>query len=541
MTKLRKICLFLCVVFLYTKADISDGRHKRQVTRISRVTTISTVSPSSSQTTEVTTISTSTSTETSTATSSLTSAESSTTTSTPTPTATPASDLEAELIAILQPERISSTTEQPIAKNISFRINFEYFFDQIDIVSPIIMKKLQDEKKKQLELFYFKERPDYYYSILKPHGTFNQILKLCRRKQAELYEIDTVNKFKDLRKLVDRENQTLGERTFWLNVKITNSETIEYSSGKPMLTVLEIGQNLLSLPSTLEKGKCVYFNTPEKEYQKAACNSYHFGICYIEKTPEVRESVLFYKSLDDKIIDLTRLKIGKIDRNQLKRNLERLNPSSCEETNSQSLLDKIGFNEPIDSFLTTKEFNPIVFTALFPQLLNDIQTIRDLARTNSFEARLRTLLQAGEEVRIVYDKTKNLVCSKPYDPHSDHEYEEQESPESTIKEGDKTNMKKLEEFLKFNLTDLILSLTSLVIAIIAIANSFCLLCMTKNNPPITEMDDLTDVRLSEVVSRKPSTKKVAFKKSRTDKIKSINHQSSLSSLSLPSPIPARNN
>ena len=39
-------------------------------------------------------------------------------------------------------------------------------------------------------------------------------------------------------------------------------------------------------------------------------------------------------------------------------------------------------------------------------------TIRELARGNNFEEKLRKLIQAGDKVRMAFDKTKNIICSR---------------------------------------------------------------------------------------------------------------------------------
>ena len=39
-------------------------------------------------------------------------------------------------------------------------------------------------------------------------------------------------------------------------------------------------------------------------------------------------------------------------------------------------------------------------------------TIRELARGNNFEEKLRKLIQAGDKVRMAFDQTKNIICSR---------------------------------------------------------------------------------------------------------------------------------
>ena len=438
--------------------------------------------------------------------------------------------IESEIFAVLNPELTPDIVDISIGTNVSYVLDLDVLFEQIERFIPIITKKLQKEQKKRTELSYFKEKTDYFYLMVKPPDTFSRMLKVCRRKGSEFFEVSTIQKFRDLQELTDRENKTLGVRTFWLNVIITNAGTVEYVSKLPLVTVLELGETLLELPTEIEKGKCIYFNTPEKKYKKTSCIDRHIGICYIEKTPEVLQTKLFYDTLDDMLKDVPRTKVTKLIQRQLTKAFESLPSSTCESSNAISLLQSIGFNEPINSLMGQSDLNPTVFTALFPQLLNDINTIRELARNNNFEEKLRFLIQSGENMKLFYDQSKKVICPKP------SKLVAVETVETELEKNE------TEQFFKFNLTDLILAGTSLIIAIIAVANSLCLLVMSKCKKTDYPNNEIVDLGLSEPQSiplLSKSNKKVSFTETSIDRQTLEDRR--LSMASLPSPVPARSN
>ncbi len=446
----------------------------------------------------------------------------------PTTTDTLLTELEVDLVKIFSPETVTTAEEIVINQNVSYSIDFADLFTQTDKLVPLLKKQLLITKKKWNEWAYFKDNPEYLYKIINVADTYSRMLKVCRKSQSEFFEPNSYSRIAELPNLLDRHNNSFGDKSFWLNVLITNAGNVQYHSDAPLSTVFENDPQLKVLPTVIEKGKCIIFNAVAKTYDKVSCTELNLAICFIEKTSEVLEKRSFYESLDDTIAALPRIKISQIDRNRLTKALKNLTPSECDGGVTKSLIQTVGYNEPSLALSLNTNTNPTIFMTLFPQLLNDITSIRELIRSSDFESKLKLLLQLGRDSKIIYDETKNLICSR----------KQKTSEKMDFGSYFESFAPKKEIFYQFNLTDLVLALTSVVIAIIAIGNSIYLLILYKCKGQMAHQNELLEPNLANSQHIPEMTKKVTFKtlQRKADKLKSR----SPSIQSLPSPIPARN-
>jgi hypothetical protein len=95
--------------------------------------------------------------------------------------------------------------------------------------------------------------------------------------------------------------------------------------------------------------------------------------------------------------------------------------------------------------------------------------IRELANSVSFQSRLKDLLSVGSGLKLIYDKVRGIICTKP-----DNSPVTKPPTDPPVTPIFPPISKTMPDLFKFNIPDIILAITSLIIAAIAVTNTYCL-------------------------------------------------------------------
>jgi len=350
----------------------------------------------------------------------------------------------------------------------------------------------------------FSELYDFYYHIPILELSFTQAKRLCRGKRATLFEIDTLRRYQALSTMKDSQDSHLGSRKIWLNVKNTLDDKVEYISNEQLLTVVP-GFPRFQVPLQLQRPTCLLFDPSIPNYVTAACNSKASVICVIEKSDTLLTKLSLHKLMDDKLADLNRLKITPSQKLKITKNFESLPAGSCgHDLTRTSLIQFMGLLNPS----IEGQSDPIDLANLIPRLLEDALTIKTLANKVTFPQTLKDLLLVGSNLKLIFDKTKNLLCTKPLSPADLTASDDPTPPPDPSNPVPET----MPELFKFTLADIILALTSLIVAGIAVTNSIYLLNMNKTNQSTLNPDADLETGPKTPILKKPSVphKEVSF-------------------------------
>ena len=89
------------------------------------------------------------------------------------------------------------------------------------------------------------------------------MLRVCQKSQSEFFEPNSYSRIAEFPNLLDRHNNSFGEKSFWLNVLITNAGNVQYHSDAPLSTVFE-NDPQLSVAYCYRKRKMHYFQCRRK-------------------------------------------------------------------------------------------------------------------------------------------------------------------------------------------------------------------------------------------------------------------------------------
>jgi len=142
--------------------------------------------------------------------------------------------------------------------------------------------------------------------------------------------------------------------------------------------------------------------------------------------------------------------------------------------------------------LAVEDINWQKFPSLFDLFLRDVITIRQLGPFTTFIDNFNMLLASRENEKVVFDEQNYAVCKYPIEAYLPPVTEESsptpivDTREEILRLSERIEQEieddLVENFYNFNLTDFILALTSLVITVIAVANSVYLIYTNKCRP-----------------------------------------------------------
>ena len=169
--------------------------------------------------------------------------------------------------------------------------------------------------------------------------------------------------------------------------------------------------------------------------------------------------------------------------------------------------------------------------------MDDVTTIRSLANSISFPTQLKDLLLIGNGLKLVFDKVRGLICTKrDTSPVTEPPVDPTPSP------AESTNISKaMPDLFKFNLADIILAITSLIVAAIAVMNSYCLFHINKGQ--FFPSHDIETGHLTPILKHNKRPKEVTFSPERRVEFHplqppKLRESPTLSLTTLPSPQPA---
>ena len=175
--------------------------------------------------------------------------------------------------------------------------------------------------------------------------------------------------------------------------------------------------------------------------------------------------------------------------------------------------------------------DPLDLAELIPQIMDDVTTIRSLTNSISFPSQLKDLLLVGNGLKLIYDKVRGLICTKrdtspvtepPVDP----------TPSSAVS----TNISQtMPDLFKFNIADIVLAITSLIIAAITVMNSYCLFHINKGQFFLSH--NIETGHLTPILKHTKRPKEVTFSPERHVELHPL-QSPTLSLATLPSPQPA---
>ena len=412
---------------------------------------------------------------------------------------------------------------------LSWEFNLQTFFEDNLNSIPIIRKNLLIGKKTYKTIGReFVEYYDFYYHIPTTLHSFSQAKKVCRGKRATIFEFETIRRYQAIATMKDASKNFIGNRAFWINVQNTLEDRVEYVSNEQLLSVVP-GLPRFQVPLQIAKPNCLLFDPSLPNYKITPCTSKELVICIIEKSDTLLTALSLHNLIDDKLADLNRLKLTTFQKDKIIMNFNSLDQDTCgPRLTQQSLINILGLLNTI----VESNSDPIDLANLIPRLLEDVLTVKTLVNKNTFHQQIRDLLSVGTNLKLVIDKTRNLLCTK-IDNTPSTQTPGLAIPTQTSNTTSITTQ--LPDLFKFNLTEIILAITSSIVTVIAVTNSICLLYMNKDKLFQTQ----NDVENSNSPLRNSARKKgVTFSDSNFELVPLSSKTPSMATL--PSPQPFRN-
>ena len=312
------------------------------------------------------------------------------------------------------PPAVTVNYERKKTDNITYKMDLDKFINRVDNAVNIIYHFLAKMRNHAPIRHEFKELSDLFYVILLPFMNHEDANRECLRRGARLYEIssqkrlDLLSEMKvknlPITKIVEEGRQV----KLWLDVEQDPDGTLSFPSGDPILTFID--KRTIPLEKGLAEDHCLYFDFTNKFYVKALCSEEHLTVCFIKKTPQVMDEVLFLENINDKINDLQLLKPRQNAKTFLRVQVSKLPPGDCPREHITSLLSALGLDQPTDLINDREYFDIQVYNFVIKRLRDDITNFNNILFNTNFEGHLKLALAFAEDIKMIYDKTKKAVC-----------------------------------------------------------------------------------------------------------------------------------
>ena len=313
-----------------------------------------------------------------------------------------------------RPPAVTVNYERTKTDNITYKMDLDKFIPKVDNAVSIIYHFLARMRNHAPIRHEFKELHDIFYVILLPLSSHEDSNKECLRRGARLYEISSQKRLDLLGEMKVKQlpiNKVVEEGQsvkIWLDVEQDPDGTLNFPSGDPILTFID--RHTVPLEKGLPEGQCLYFDLTNKQYVKTLCSEQHLTVCYIKKTPQVMDEVLFLENINDKINDLQNIKPRKNAKTFLRIQISKLESGECPRENSASLFNALGLDQPIDSINEREYFDIQVYNFVIKRLRDDITNFNNILFNTNFENHLKLALAFSEDIKMLYDKTKRTLC-----------------------------------------------------------------------------------------------------------------------------------
>lgn len=380
-------------------------------------------------------------------------------------------------IQILQEEEIDSH---------AFRLEFDEYFDVVQSMIPKLESRLKEQiKRLDPKPKVFSELDNFYYFSSKYEYSFGQGLQFCAMHKAKYYEISDFNDYNILVKLKNEDGKSMHDYIVWVDVEISDEGIMSYQSGKPMGTILKI-DTITNIPNNLPENHCMTFNPITIQYEPKPCTEKYKIVCRIDKTDEIRQKLANIDNVEGYIRLAKKQKLGKVLLRKIKENIKLLPKANCDVL-THPVIPLFQHCIELIKTISLEEINWHKFPKLFDFFLNDIESMRRLDTPVTFIENFDNLMITKTYQTSFYDEVNNVVCKM----------NESLVAKTSTTEAPRTPTKAPEEililndpkvdldlvsdadFYKFNLTDFILAITSLVVTIIAVTNSVYLVYQNK--------------------------------------------------------------
>ena len=260
---------------------------------------------------------------------------------------------------------------------------------------------------------------------------------------------------------------------------------MHYQSGKPMGTILKMDK-VTNIPKELPTDHCMTFNPITIEYEAKLCTEMFKIICRLDKSAEIRQKLANINNIGGYIRVTKQQKLGKVLLRKIKNNIQLLPTGNCDVL-THPVVPLLQHSIELVKAISLEEINWYRFPKLFDFLLNDIDNIKKLDTPATFLENFNNFMIAKPHQTAVYDEVNDVVCkmneslvtitSTTETPRTPTKAPE----EILILKNPKLDQDLVidTDFYKFNLTDFILAITSLVVTIIAVTNSVYLVYQHK--------------------------------------------------------------
>jgi hypothetical protein len=164
------------------------------------------------------------------------------------------------------------------------------FLDQIFLTFPLLKSIIASNKAPFPKDFYFIDDKLVLFSSIEGALPFNEALHFCRERQADLFEIITL----DDAELLERIFDTIEPKEIWINLgnspKHLTTQAFGYPSKRDPL--IDFGNITLHIPD-LRLNKCIFFKLEPPGYKILACSHKKPFICTIPITLDIVFSKIF--------------------------------------------------------------------------------------------------------------------------------------------------------------------------------------------------------------------------------------------------------
>jgi hypothetical protein len=382
----------------------------------STTSTTSTSTTSSSTTTTSTTSTTSITTTTSTTTSTTSSIQKTKSRPTEEPDFDKIVGINIENMAEIPP----SFAETPKEGSFSLKLDLLNFVDRTEMAIKKIFTFLKYEREGNPHFTSdFSEYGEFFYLILMPLLSHARANYQCMSRKSTLYEIFNIRQLEALNFLRNKDGvkiQSLipsgAETRIWLDVEIDVDGKLNFPSGEPILTFMGINKKNAIVPSNLADGECVYFDLKKFNYGTASCNDKALTICYVKKSAQIMQDRLFRETINDKIADLTNLRLSKRAKVILRNKTDLISEGNCSEIESKtfSLIEAMALKEPVEIFAKRLYIDKNIYSNEYPSLVKDIDNFKRLLYADNFEVAIKSLLGIAVDIKLTRDAKSIYIC-----------------------------------------------------------------------------------------------------------------------------------